>query len=604
MLLSLVLSFAVQAATDPRAAWERFPVFVWTTSAKPVEVVGEFGGACVQRMADTAWLDEKGLDWLVFNGPGRDDLHLDRENARYQERWKRWYDSRDPKLLVREPCVSDPATRERLKRLLDESLTARGGRTGLGVSLGDEIGLTPGGAPEDVCQCAHCERAWKEFRAARGLAQDVKLADISTAATLSELDDGETAAIGPWLLRREFHEQQWTDLIAELARRVREKSPGTPVGLLGLTAQSAFGSVAIESVLPSLDFIECYRVGNARELAFTLRRPEQRVLLTIFDDARGPDFVAWQAWEHWMRGGDGLVIWSEKELVAKPALRQRLARAVRDIRAVQKQIGRFRPEPQGVAVVHSQPSVAVSWLRDAEDDGKTWPRRFPSYQEQHGELELSRKRWFEFLEDNNGAMPGALPLGHVDADTAKRFPLLVLDRLLVLDDVDVERLKRFMAAGGSLIPRAEIGWVDTNGRSAVEGFKQLRESPSSRLLAAPRRLNEYEGQRDLLKELGMWPEPMRFETAPFGVTGDAGEMWRWISTWMETPDGLACAVLPKPQRYTDEQEALALPSEIKIGTGNSRWRIEWIHPKPDEKGVVRLPAGDAAVFRLHEREKR
>lgn len=594
MWLSLVLSFAQQAATDPRAAWEHFPVFVWTTSAKPVELVGEFGGACVQRTADTTWLDEKGLDWFVFNGPGRDDLHLDRENARYQERWKRWYDSRDPKLLVREPCVGDPATRERLNRLLDESLAARGGRTGLGVSLGDEIGLTPGGAPEDVCQCEHCERAWNEFRAARGLAQDVRLADISTAATLSELDDGETAAIGPWLLRREFHEQQCTELIAELARRVREKSPGTPVGLLGLTAQSAFGSVAIESVLPSLDFVECYRVGNARELAFTLRRPEQRVLLTIFDDARGPDFVAWQAWEHWMRGGDGLVIWSEKELVAKPALRQRLSRAVRDIRAVQAQVGRFRPEPSGVAVVHSQASVAASWLRDAEDDGKTWPRRFPSYQEQHGELELSRKRWFEFLEDSIGAMPGALPVEAINGATAKRFAQLVLEHTLVLSVADVAHLKEYVAAGGRLIRDSELGWIDERGHELAQDLSGALAKGFSNVPPAfeSSDFDEVEANEDAL----LWMLDLGIQPAPFGV--GPGEHWHWIRTWARDGAGFICAALAKPGAHDE------LPGQVIVRGMAPDLRLEWIHPKPDDNGVVRLPAGDAAVFRLVPRKER
>lgn len=590
-MLSVCVALVLQAA-DARTAWERFPVFVWTTSAKPVELVREFGGASVQRTADTAWLDEHELDWYVFNAAGRDDLHLERENQRYAERWQRWYDTRDPKLLVREPCTSDPAVRERLFALLDESLAARGGRTGLGVSLGDEIGLTPGGAPLDLCQCQHCEREWSEFKAARGLAQDVKLADITTDATLSALDDGKTAAIGPWLLRREFHAQQWTDLVAELARRVRGKRPSTPIGLLGLSAQSAFGSLAIERVLPSLDFIECYRVGNARELAFTLRRPKQRVVLTIFDDPRGPDFVAWQAWEHWMRGGDGLVIWSEKELVNKPALRERLARAVRDIRSVQAKVGRFLPQPQGVAVVHSQASVAASWLRDAEDDGKTWPRRYSSFQEEHGALETSRKRWFEFLEDL-GTIPGALPLEHVDANTAQRFPLLVLDSLHVLDDQDFERLTRYTAAGGTLCVHGALGSTDSTGsRPTRPRLARLREIGPNRVVSAPRGIDSYAGEPE---DVDDWLRERGVPASPFEARDPDG-LWNWIHTWTREGNGYLCAALPKPGAHSE------LPGRVAVGAFAEHLRVEWIHPKPGEDGVVRLPAGDAAVFKLRPRD--
>jgi hypothetical protein len=553
-------------------------VFVWTTSDKPVELVAKFGGACVQRAEDPAWLDERKLDWFVFNAPGRDDLHLDRENPKYQERWKRWCDTRDPTLLVREPCLASPVTRERLDRLLDESLKARGGRTGLGVSLGDEIGLTPGGVPDDVCQCELCEKAWSEFRVARGLKPDVKLADISTDATLKALERGETTAIGPWLLRREFHEQQTFDVIAELAARVREKSPGTPVGLLGLTAQSAFGSVSIERVLPLLDFVECYRVGNARELALTLRKPEQRVLLTVFDDPRGPDFAAWQAWEHWMRGGDGLVIWSERELTKKPALRERLARAVRDIRAVQAQVGRFRPEPQGFAVVHSQASVAVSWLREAASDGSTWPKRFPSYQEEHGELEKMRKRLFEYHEDA-GRMPGALPLELVGAQTAQRFQFLELPRLLLVDEAELQGLRAFSDAGGEVSADTDFAWIDSSG----ELVPRKRSVPALRVgdLAAAR-------------------TRLAAACRPWTVAG-TGEGVPWLATWARGDDATVCAMLP---RSTLDASAASLSVDtLEIAPRDETLRVEWIHPKPDEQGTVRLPAGDAAVFRLVPRQR-
>src|SRR6202008_3271604 len=95
---------------------------------------------------------------------------------------------------------------------------------------------------------------------------------------------------------------------AAAARRLR---PGVPLGLLGQIGRTAFGGVALDRLLPALDFAECYRVGDARELLFTLRAPGQRVVQTIFRDEREPRAAAWFAWESWMRGADGLVAWSD-----------------------------------------------------------------------------------------------------------------------------------------------------------------------------------------------------------------------------------------------------------------------------------------------------
>jgi hypothetical protein len=424
LLSSMIVALAAQS--PPVVApewpdWNGFPVLLWTAQPGAGELARELGGVCLQRHDEGRQVREAGLAYLVFNAPGRDDLHLDRDE-RYRRRWQAWYDARDDALLVREPCLTDPATRERLFATLEKSLAARGGEHGLGVSLGDEVGATPGGAPEDVCLSATCRAAWTRWAAAHLGGAAPELAAISTDATRLSVADGRTEALGPWLARRAFHQDVLLDLLAELAQRSRRASPATPVGLLGIAGQSAFGGVAVERVLPLLDFVECYRVGDARELAFTLREPRQRVLLTVFCDERGPDHTAWSAWEHWLRGGDGLVAWSEADLERRPAHRERLLRAVRDIRDVQRRMGRFLPRPQGIAVAHSAAAIAASWLKDALLDGPTWPKRFPSYQEQHGPLERARKGWLELAEDLGG-MPGAWPLERVGAETVERFPV-------------------------------------------------------------------------------------------------------------------------------------------------------------------------------------
>ena len=101
------------------------------------------------------------------------------------------------------------------------------------------------------------------------------------------------------------------------AAQLRHRRPnwgGT--ALIGGTPVAFASNVAVERVLPFLDFVECYATADARELAFTLRTPGTEVWATVFPDPEQPNRAAFQAWMHWIRGGDGLVVWSARELAA------------------------------------------------------------------------------------------------------------------------------------------------------------------------------------------------------------------------------------------------------------------------------------------------
>ena len=85
------------------------------------------------------------------------------------------------------------------------------------------------------------------------------------------------------------------------------------------------------------------------------------------------------------------------------AFRTSLAGTVASIRRLRRDAPRWRPEPALVAVLHSPESLALAWLREALADGPTWPRRFPSHQNQAAPREraltgLLRRRDVHFVE--------------------------------------------------------------------------------------------------------------------------------------------------------------------------------------------------------------
>ena len=598
-------------APAPADPWAEFPIFVWVPggaraaddAGERLEIAERFGGVQLMRGEDAAWALERGLATFVHNAPGRDELHLERDDPRWRARWEAWYERRDDELLVREPCLSEPGTRARLAERLTESLQHLPARGCIGVSLGDEVSLTAARGPEDICLSPACRSAWAEFVAGlEGLSEEEReeLCDpaaFSTDSTRLALADGRTEALWGWLLRRRFHQEVLLDLLEELARQARAGSEAG-IGLLGIAGQSAFGGVAVERALPWLDFAECYRTLDARELLFTLREPRQRALLTVFAEPGDPAGSAWQMWEHWLRGGDGLVLWSARELARSQPLLERTARAARELRATRAVTADFAPSPAGAAIVHSADSVAAGWLRDALLDGATWPRRLQSWQEEHGTLERSLRAWLRLLEDC-GLQPGSIPIEQVGPRTAKRFPLLVLNHLLVLDEPDLTRLEAFLQAGGTLCVGGDLGWIDSRGRRPERPpLERLRAIAPERVHAAPAGLDEYmearlrpgAAARALQEAAGTLLGAAGVSRAPFTISAEPAGL-PWLCAWSEARGGgWICAALPNatnvpPGSLRDQLLEITAPDGLAV---------EWVHPP----GGGRPPAGDAAVFRL------
>ncbi len=593
-----------------------FPAFVWrdprTEPAASARVVSSFGAAVLARGEAPGVLGARGLELLLFNAAGRDELHLERGRPGYLERWQRWYDTRDDALLVRQPCLSDPATLARLERTLEESLRAVHGVPLSGLSLGDEVGLTPHGAPEDVCLSPTCRQAWRRYLAEspevspEERARFDDLSRFSTDVTRLALVDGATEALRPWLLRRRFHESAVRGVLERLRERAKQIEPAIPVGLLGLGAQSPFGTPRVELVLRSLDFAETYREADAAALLETLLAPGQRALATVFCEPGESDLAAHQVWEHWLRGGAGVVMWSDATLARDEELLERCARAVHGVRGALAAAPELRSEPAGAAVVHDFDSLCASWILDALLDGPTWPRRFASHQLATGTWERGVSGWLALFGDCR-LRPGALPLDEVSAETRARFGLLVLSEVAVLDEEDLEHLDDYVKAGGSLLVSGRFGWVDSRGKkperdpyerlAEVSGERVARlegagDYPFERSRRTARARAWREAARGWIDSAGVRVAPWRIEPA--------AEDLPWLCAWSSDAGGvISAAALPNWIGVQGSGGLSDLALEIVPDSG---FTLEWLLPEERVEGAGEsarlLRAGDAALFRL------
>lgn len=617
-------SLALAQTGEPAAqgvGWDGMPAIVWRVAHPGAriepELVEAFGGVNVEGTASEPWGRELGLDFYVGHAPGRNDLHIDSDREWYAELWQAYWDTRDAGLLVRTPCLSERSTLEALAKKLDASLAARDGDRGLGVSLGDEVSLTPWGGPLDLCVSPACRAAFGEFldghsrwSAARESA-DVPPSYPTTDDTRLAWIEGDPRHVGAWLARRDFHHRVLHDGLRELAAHVRTHAPGTPVGLFGQSGRTAFGDVGVEEVLEFVDFLEVYRILDARELLYTLRRPDQRSMLTLFREEEAPHGAAWLAWEHWLRGGDGFVLWSDRDLETHRDYFESLRRTITDLRALKRTLPDWRPRTAGIAVLHAPDSLALSWLRDALNDGPTWMRRFASYQNEHGTREVSLRALLRLFEDV-GYLPGSLPIERISAETVERFPVLVANELILVDSQQRQRLRHYVAAGGRLITVGDFARYDLTGRVQDPAGVEFVGAPHSRRILP----FAFEAQR-YLEERWSTPRPSGFvertrerildlvskarRAGPeWSIAGNAGSRSWLRATQRDRREGhWLCAALPNAASTEERADLAELAIEIDAPEGV---RIEWIHPQPADlqsRRVV-LPAGDALVFRLIE----
>ena len=630
----LALALVALQASPPARGWDDFPVFVWRErhAGKPLpeELSAPFGGVILMREEDSGWARERGLSYLVWNVAGRDALHLDADEA-WNERVEKWIATRDEKLLVREPCLNDPATLARLHATLDATLARHGAHPGLGFVLGDEVSLTPNGDPFDLCRCERCESKWREHARAHGLPERAPLTD----EVRQRLVEDDFSLLGPWLARRRFDQDQLVRLLEELAPRCGMSpswtGPGPYLGLLGCSGQTAFGGVALERLTDRIGLVECYPVGDSRELVAThpwLERhslehstgpvDQARALTTLFVREETAAGLAWQVFDAWIRGCAGMVLWNDADLEALPsASRARLSEAVAAVRGMEWHFPddpsptrlRMGRRPRTVAIVRDADSTAASFLRDALLDGPTWPRRKAAYQRLHGRLERKVETWLRLLEDC-GFRPGSLPLASVCARCTSQFDVLVLPELLVVDEDDVERLRAYVEAGGTLVIDGTLGWVDREGAAWNRAVRErLREKHPERVVDAPDGVLRYLVERlDVERRLAArrfvleLPAVQRWRRSigqglP-SFTGDAAELAWYVAQFdpSETRTGLALL----PNCATAAERAKLRDVDLRGIRAPEGSTIEWIHPR----GGDVLRAGDAAVFLLTAQEPR
>ena len=390
-------------------------------------------------------------------------------------------------------CLAEPETLSAGDALITKVLARLGKSRPAFVSLRDEPSFTRLINPADWCHAPASLHAFARFvrdrwgtadriRQAWGLPKDAPLGPPGEASNPSPtaLTPPSTSAIrdglfhtGPttrglvaWNDARAFADLVFARSVKRWCDHGRATAAGLDVGILGGQMPHAFGGFDWEQLLPSLDVVEAYDYGGAREILRSLAAPQTRILQTVLPRPGEPAIASvHDAWSGFFHGTRELVLYSGDAVfqgkdASKPsawarALAPALARMSGPKLAAWR---RAREIPAQVAILTSMPSVRLQWLFDTRHDGVGWQRRLTSYALSHSTQARTRQSWIALLEDLGLRYVFVTPR-QIQAGALSRSSLraLVLPRSIALSSAETARIRKFLDRGGLVVADAQTG---------------------------------------------------------------------------------------------------------------------------------------------------
>lgn len=402
--LALILLLAAPAFGQLRP-WNDYRVIMWVSKppadfARFVQNLREMGVNTGMVFGDAdpqPWVDA-GFPYYVENIVNR-GLCLKwnskvRDWDAFVENWKK---TRSEATFVREYCLDDPAWREWAKNQMRAVVRKNALHHPLAYNIRDELSITMSANPFDYCFCPKTQaafRAWLKTQY-RDLAElnarwetDFKNWDEVRPFSTDEIKRRKNST--PWCDFRTYMDVSLARVIDELRQVAHEIDPYTPVGIEGTQMPAAFGGYDLYRLSQVIDWVEPYDVAGARAI-FGSFMPGKPILSTVSDPATARQ----QLWHRLLEGDRGCIVWWSEDcfdadfnLTAKA---KALAPALNEMTSPLAQIFvHAQREYDPVTILYSQRDIQEDWLEESIPDGKTWVRRFSSYEAEHNRLAKTR----------------------------------------------------------------------------------------------------------------------------------------------------------------------------------------------------------------------
>lgn len=304
----------------------------------------------------------------------------------------------------------------------------------------------------------------------------------------------------PWCDFRTYMDLSLANALGAIRKQARALDPATPVGIEGTQAPSAFGGYDLWRLSQSLDWVEPYDVGNAREI-FASFMPGKPIITTV--DEKRSTFAPRKLWHFLLEGDRGCIVWWSEDCIdwnsddlALTPKGKTLAPVLREMTSPLASLFlRAKPVYDPIAILYSQPSIQVDWLIESTQDGSTWPRRFSSYEAANNRMIRMRDGWLMALQDL-GYSPRFISSEQIGQGALDGYRVLVLPDARALSQQEMTAIEHFSTGGGTTFCNGTPGCFDEHGKLRAKPW-QYGGWPEDRMFA----WNDLAGEKGLYENL-------------------------------------------------------------------------------------------------------
>lgn len=278
--------------------------------------------------------------------------------------------------------------------------------------------------------------------------------------------------LSQWCDFREYMDQTLADALARGVEIGRKYDPTGRFGFTGTHHPGAFSGQNYAKLCQVVDIIVPYNIGQTPEIVRSLY-PDR--CIQMLPSWFSGDYGVWDIWTRFLDGDKGIIFWDNEE----PKNRflgpdgQPTARATSlgpTLRTIQAGLARLlyaaEPDNSGVAIYYSHPSVRVAWWRQYLPTGRKWVELQSWNLYGDSWRNLLRNSWCRLLEDCNVQYDFVSheQVANENRLAAGGYRVLILPETFALSDVEADRIRDFVAAGGIVIADNSPGIMDEHGK--------------------------------------------------------------------------------------------------------------------------------------------
>ena len=380
----------------------------------------------------------------------------------------------------------------------------------------------------------------------------------------------------PWCDHRTYMDISLAHTLDDLRKEAHNLDPQTPVGIEGTQMPHAFGGYDLWRLSQAVDWMEPYDVCNSREILASFM-PGKPMMSTVFEN--DTNAAQRRLWHLLLLGDRGCIVWWSEDAIdwSKPDLPltakgRALAPVLTQMTSPLAQLFMLAEKQYDpIAIHYSQPSIQVAWLLESASDGKTWPRRFSSFEATHNRHAQVRNGWMKLLQDL-GYTPRFIDTGRISGGEllAAGCRILVLPNTMAQSEQGYRQLFewRDRLPGNHIVAiEGRVGQFDDRGRVRGDSESDLITSSVLGLL------NGEEGNAPLV-QFGLIGEQDPFDpNSPFARPVTSESLSCYAAARLGAPNDTKVAERAKrvfetvlPQSVRTPVSARVLTHRYKLGT--------------------------------------